>query len=98
MSDLFGRYAWNKREQFDQGTLALPGIFLDAQDPLIRENNNAVLDAVTILSPSMILDTRVALTRYIEEARRGVYTDSMPQASDSHPRSPTRASIQSLHG
>ncbi len=71
---LFGRYAWNKREQFDQGTLALPGIFLDAQDPLIRENNNAVLDAVTILSPSMILDTRVALTRYIEEAqRRSVY-------------------------
>jgi hypothetical protein len=67
---LFGRYAWNKREQFDQGTLALPGIFLDAQDPLIRENNNAVFDAVTVLSPSMILDTRVALTRYIEEAQR----------------------------
>ena len=45
-------------------------ILFDAQDPLIRENHNAVFDAVTVLTPSMILDTRVALTRYIEAAER----------------------------
>jgi len=67
---MFGRYGYNKREQFDQGTLALTGILLDAQDPLIRENHNAVFDAVTVLTPSMILDTRVALTRYTEAAQR----------------------------
>jgi hypothetical protein len=71
---LFGRYAYNKREEFNPGTLSFPGILYDAQDPLIRENNNAVFDAVTVLTPSMILDTRVGLTRYIEEAqRRSVY-------------------------
>jgi hypothetical protein len=71
---LFGRYGYNQRQQFDQGTLALPGIFFDAQDPLIRENHNAVLDAVTVLTPSMILDARIALTRYTEAAeRRHVY-------------------------
>src|SRR3712207_7887846 len=51
-------------------TTLFRSILYDAQDPLIRENNNAVFDAVTVLNPSMILDTRVALTRYIEEAQR----------------------------
>ena len=71
---IFGRYSYNQRQQFDQGTLALPGLLFDAQDPLIRENHNAVFDAVTVLSASMILDLRAALTRYTEAAeRRHVY-------------------------
>jgi hypothetical protein len=67
---LFMRYAYNKRDQFDQGTVNFPGLGFDAQDPLVRENHNAVFDSVTILSPSMILDARIGLTRYMEAAYR----------------------------
>ena len=55
---IFGRYSYNQRQQFDQGTRELPGLLFDAQDPLIRENHNAVFDAVTVLRASMILDLR----------------------------------------
>jgi hypothetical protein len=47
-----------------------PGIGFDAQDPLVRQNHNAVVDSVTVLSPRMLLDIRAALTRYIEAAYR----------------------------
>lgn len=67
---LFFRYAYNKRQQFDQGTVNFPGLGFDAQDPLVRENHNAVVDSVTILSPNMILDVRLGLTRYMEAAYR----------------------------
>jgi hypothetical protein len=67
---LFARYSYNKREQFDQGTAVFPGIGFDAQDPLVRENHNAVLDSITVLSPAMLLDLRVGLTRYTEAAYR----------------------------
>jgi len=67
---LFARYAYNERQQFDQGTLAFPGIVFDAQDPLIRQNHNAVLDSITVLSPTMLLDLRAGLTRYTEIALR----------------------------
>ncbi len=67
---LFFRYAYNLRNQFDQGTVNFPGLGFDAQDPLVRENHNAVADSVTILSPSMLLDVRVGLTRYLEAAYR----------------------------
>lgn len=67
---LFFRYAYNRRQQFDQGTVNFPGLGFDAQDPLVRENHNAVADSVTILSPTMILDVRLGLTRYLEAAYR----------------------------
>jgi hypothetical protein len=67
---LFMRYAYNLRNQFDQGTVNFPGLGFDAQDPLVRENHNAVFDSVTILGPTMILDARVGLTRYMEAAYR----------------------------
>ncbi|MCC6590351.1 MAG: TonB-dependent receptor [Bryobacterales bacterium] len=70
MERLFFRYAYNKREQFDQGTVNFPGLGFDAQDPLVRENHNAVADSVTVLSPNMILDVRLGLTRYMEAAYR----------------------------
>lgn len=47
-----------------------PGLGLHARDPLVRENHNAVADSVTILSPTMLLDVRVGLTRYMEAAYR----------------------------
>jgi hypothetical protein len=67
---LFFRYAWNRRQQFDQGTAVFPGIGFDAQDPLVRENHNAVADSITVLTPNMIVDLRLAFTRYIEAAFR----------------------------
>ena len=67
---LFFRYAHNRRDQVDNGANNFTGPGLDAQDPLIRLNDNAVVDSVTVLSPSMILNLRGSLTRYIEEARR----------------------------
>lgn len=67
---LFFRYAYNRRQQFDQGTVNFPGLGFDAQDPLVRENHNAVLDSVTILSSTMLLDVRAGLTRYLEAAYR----------------------------
>jgi hypothetical protein len=67
---LFFRYANNKREQVDNGYQNFQGPGLDAQDPLIRTNHNAVVDSVTVLSPNMILNLRGALTRYVEEAQR----------------------------
>jgi hypothetical protein len=67
---IFARYAYNKREQFEQGTVAFQGIGFDAQDPLVRENHNAVIDSVTVLSPTMIMDLRAGLTRYTEAAYR----------------------------
>lgn len=71
---IFARYGYNNRNQFDQGVAVFPGPGFDAQDPLVRENHNAVLDSVTVLNPSAILDLRLALTRYTEAAyRRHVY-------------------------
>lgn len=67
---LFFRYAHNRRNQVDNGAQNFTGPGLDAQDPLIRLNDNAVVDSVTVLSPTMILNLRGSLTRYIEEARR----------------------------
>ena len=67
---VYGRYSYNKREQYDQGVVAFGGIGFDAQDPLLRENHNAVFDSLHVLSPTMVLDLRAALTRYTEAAYR----------------------------
>lgn len=66
---LFTRYAYSKREEFNPGT-GFTGIGFDAQDPLVRENHNAVFDWVSVLSPSAIIDLRAGLTRYTEFAYR----------------------------
>jgi hypothetical protein len=67
---LFFRYAHNRRDQFDNTAngFTLPG--RDAQDPLIRLNDNAVVDSVTILNPSTIVDIRLGYTRFIQAAYR----------------------------
>ena len=67
---LFFRYAHNRRNQFDNTAngFSLPG--MDAQDPLIRLNDNGVIDSVTVLTPSTILDVRVGYTRFIQAAYR----------------------------
>lgn len=67
---MFFRYARNRRDQVDNGYQNFTGPGLDAQDPLVRLNDNAVVDSVTVLSPAAILNLRGAFTRYIEEARR----------------------------
>ena len=67
---MYARYAYNRRQQYDQGVVAFPGIGFDAQDPLVRENHNAVFDSLHILTPTMILDLRASLTRYTEAAYR----------------------------
>lgn len=71
---MFFRFAHNRRNQIDNGANGYTGIGRDAQDPLIRVNDNAVVDSITVLSPSLILDLRGALTRYNESAlRQSVY-------------------------
>ena len=67
---LFFRYAHNRRNQFDNTAngFSIPG--QDAQDPLIRLNDNAVIDSTTILTPSTILDVRLGYTRFIQAAYR----------------------------
>jgi len=67
---LFFRYAHNRRNQFDNTAngFAVPG--MDAQDPLTRLNDNAVIDSTTILSPNTVFDFRVGYTRFIQAAYR----------------------------
>ena len=69
---MFFRYVHNRRDQFGYGANALPlgSLGLDAQDPLIRLNDGAVVDSVTTLSSRTILDLRVAYTRFIQAAYR----------------------------
>jgi len=43
---------------------------MDAQDPLIRLNDNAVIDSTTILSPNTVFDFRAGYTRFIQAAYR----------------------------
>jgi hypothetical protein len=69
---MFFRYAHNRRDQFGFGANALPSdsLGLDAQDPLVRLNDGAVVDSVTTLSSRTILDLRVTYTRFIQAAYR----------------------------
>ncbi len=67
---LFYRYAHNRRDQYDQGTAVFPGVGFDAQDPLIRTNDNAAVGSTTVLTPNMLLDIHAGFTRYIEAAYR----------------------------
>ncbi len=67
---LFFRYAHNRRNQIDNGANGYTGIGKDAQDPLVRLNDNAVVDSLTVLSPTMLLDMRLGYTRFIQAAYR----------------------------
>jgi Carboxypeptidase regulatory-like domain len=69
---MFFRYVHNRRDQFGFGANALPvtSLGLDAQDPLVRINDGAVVDSVTTLSSRTLLDLRVAYTRFIQAAYR----------------------------
>lgn len=65
----FFRYAYNRRDEFNSAN-GFEGPGMDAQDPLVRENNNAVVDNVIILSPNTILNLRGGYTRFIQAAYR----------------------------
>ena len=68
---MFGRYYFNKREEFNiQNALGVGNIGMDAQDPLIRENRGVVLDFVSTLSASTILNLRTSYSRFIQAAFR----------------------------
>lgn len=67
---LFFRYAHNRRNQFDNTANGFPVPGMDAQDPLIRLNDNAVVDSLTVLNPTTILDVRIGYTRFIQAAYR----------------------------
>jgi carboxypeptidase family protein len=67
---MFFRYAHNRRNQIDNGANGFTGAGRDAQDPLVRINDNAVVDALTILSPNMLLDLRLGYSRFVQAAFR----------------------------
>jgi hypothetical protein len=67
---MYFRYAHARRSQFDHGAFNFTGPLYDAQDPLGRTNDNAVIDSVTTLSSHMILDVRASLARYAEKVDR----------------------------
>jgi hypothetical protein len=67
---LFFRYAHNRRNQIDNGANGYTGLGKDAQDPLVRLNDNAVADSTTVLSSNMLLDVRLGYTRFIQAAYR----------------------------
>ncbi len=67
---LFFRYAHNRRNQVDNGANGFTGAGRDAQDPLVRVNDNAVADSLTVLSPSTLLDLRFGFARFIQAAYR----------------------------
>ncbi len=67
---MFFRYAHNRRNQVDNGTNGFTGAGRDAQDPLLRVNDNAVADFLTVLSPSTLFDLRFGYARFIQAAYR----------------------------
>jgi hypothetical protein len=67
---IFFRYVHNRRDQIQQGGNGRVGLGIDAQDPLVRVNNGAVLDSVTTLSPTTILNLRVGFSRFLQAAYR----------------------------
>ena len=67
---MFFRYAHNRRNQIDNGANGFTGPGKDAQDPLVRINDNAVVDSLTVISPNTLLDLRLGYTRFIQAAYR----------------------------
>ncbi|MBV9036771.1 MAG: hypothetical protein JO182_19935 [Acidobacteriaceae bacterium] len=67
---MFFRYAHNRRNQVDSGSTGFTGPGRDAQDPLVRINDNAVADFLTVISPNTLLDLRLGFARFIQAAYR----------------------------
>lgn len=67
---LFFRYAHNRRDQIDNGANRYTGLGRDAQDPLVRLNDNAVAAWTMSIAPTMVLDVRAGYTRSIQAAYR----------------------------
>src|SRR4051794_9131276 len=67
---MFFRYAHNRRNQVDNGANGFTGPGRDAQDPLVRINDNAVADFLTVLSSNTLLDFRFGFARFIQAAYR----------------------------
>ncbi len=67
---MFFRYGHNRRNQIDNGANGFTGLGRDAQDPLVRVNDNAVVDSVTVLTPNLLLNLRAGFSRYAEAAFR----------------------------
>jgi hypothetical protein len=67
---IYGRFAHGRRNQTDQGNTNYPLPLLDAQDPLARVNDSAVLDSLTQFTPRLTMDLRASFTRYNEAVDR----------------------------
>jgi hypothetical protein len=67
---LYVRYAHGVRNQFDQGAYNFKGPLYDAQDPLTRANDSAVIDSITTFTPHILMDLRASLSRYNERVAR----------------------------
>jgi len=67
---VYVRYGHNRREQVDNGAYNFQGALLDAQDPLARTNDNAVIDSLTSFNSHVIMDIRASLARYNQTTNR----------------------------
>ncbi|UWZ86821.1 carboxypeptidase regulatory-like domain-containing protein [Occallatibacter riparius] len=67
---MYFRYAHGRRNQVDHGSYNFTGPLYDAQDPLGRSNDSAVVDSITVFSPRVIMDLRASLARYTEKVDR----------------------------
>lgn len=66
---MYFRYLHNRRNEL-RNINSLTGLGMSAQDPAVRINDGGVVDSVTTLSPTTILNLRGALNRYIMGAYR----------------------------
>ncbi len=66
---MYFRYLHNRRNE-DRNMNGLPGLGMNAQDPLVRINDGGVVDSVTTLSPTTIMNLRGSYNRFIEAAYR----------------------------
>ncbi len=67
---MYVRYGHNRRNQIDNGSANFTGPLLDAQDPLSRTNDNAVIDSTTVVGSHIVIDLRASLTRYNQTTSR----------------------------
>jgi hypothetical protein len=67
---LFFRYVHSRRDQIAFGGNGRVGLGIDAQDPLVRVNNAAVLDSVYAISANTVLNVRVSYNRFLQAAFR----------------------------
>lgn len=103
---VYVRYAHGRRNQTDQGSQNYPLPLLDAQDPLARVNDNAVIDSLTAFNPHITMDIRGSFTRYNETVDRSRvlgYDDTKLGFSSAFSGSrfvpvPPRLSFQSIGG